>query len=146
MNFFGIEGNIAKAHGPRRDILFINECNRKITYEIYDQLATRTQGTVFLDFNPDCEFWLHEKVLPNFKHTLIKSNFINNPWLPEKELQNILAKREKPGFENWWKVYGLGELGASMKERYSLIGSTESSIIVFLMVMDVILDLMILTH
>ena len=111
IEFFGIEGNIAKAHGPRRDILFINECNRKITYEIYDQLATRTQGTVFLDFNPDCEFWLHEKVLPNFKHTLIKSNFINNPWLPEKELQNILAKREKPGFENWWKVYGLGELG-----------------------------------
>ena len=31
IEFFGIEGNVAKAHGPRRDILFINECNRKIT-------------------------------------------------------------------------------------------------------------------
>jgi phage terminase large subunit len=111
IEFFGIEGNIAKAHGPRRDILFINECNRKITYDVFDMLATRTQGTVFLDFNPDQEFWLHDKVLPNFKHVLIKSNYLDNPWLPDKELKNILAKKDKPGFENWWKVYGLGELG-----------------------------------
>jgi phage terminase large subunit len=111
IEFFGIEGNIAKAHGPRRDILFINEANRKITYEVYDQLSTRTQGAVFLDFNPDQEFWLHEKVIPNFKHTFVKSSYIDNPWLPDKELRNILAKKDKPGFENWWKVYGLGELG-----------------------------------
>jgi phage terminase large subunit len=111
IEFFGIEGNIAKAHGPRRDILFINECNRKITYEVFDMLATRTQGTVFLDFNPDQEFWLHEKIIPNFKYVIIKSNYMDNIWLPEKELRNILAKKDKPGFENWWKVYGLGELG-----------------------------------
>jgi phage terminase large subunit len=111
IEFFGVEGNIAKAHGPRRDILFINECNRKITYEVYDMLATRTQGTVFLDFNPDQEFWLHEKVIPNFPYTIIKSNYLDNPYLPEKELNNILMKKDKPGFENWWKVYGLGELG-----------------------------------
>jgi phage terminase large subunit len=112
IEFFGIEGNIAKAHGPRRDILFINECNRKITYDVYDMLATRTQGSVFLDFNPDQEFWLHEKVLPNFKYRLIKSNYLDNlENLPEKELKNILSKKDKLGFENWWKVYGLGELG-----------------------------------
>ena len=107
----GVEGNIAKSHGPRRDLLYINECNRKITYDVFDMLSTRTQGAVFLDFNPDQEFWLHEKVLPNFPHVLIKSNYLDNPWLPEKELTNILMKRDKPGFENWWKVYGLGELG-----------------------------------
>jgi len=111
IEFFGIEGNIAKAHGPRRDILFINEANHKITYEVYDQLSTRTQGSVFLDFNPDQEFWLHEKIIPNFQHILIKSNYLDNPWLPQKELNNILMKKDKPGFENWWKVYGLGELG-----------------------------------
>ncbi|HUX57055.1 MAG TPA: phage terminase large subunit [Bacteroidales bacterium] len=111
VEFFGIEGNVAKAHGPRRDILFINECNRKITYEVYDQLSTRTQGAVFLDFNPDQEFWLHEKVIPNFPHVLIKSTYVDNPWLPEKERNNILTKKDKLGFENWWKVYGLGELG-----------------------------------
>jgi len=111
VQFVGMEGNIAKAHGVRRDILFINECNRKITYEVYDQLASRTQGIVFLDFNPDMEFWLQEKVLPNFKHKLIVSTYLDNPWLPENERLNIESKRDKKGFENWWKVYGLGQLG-----------------------------------
>jgi phage terminase large subunit len=109
--FFGVEGNIAMAHGTRRDILYINECNRKITYEVYDQLASRTQGTVFVDFNPDQEFWLYTKVIPNFKHTIIKSTYLDNPWLPETERFNIEQKRDKEGFANWWKVYGLGELG-----------------------------------
>jgi phage terminase large subunit len=110
INCYGVEGNLAMAHGPRRDILFINECNRKITYEVFDQLFSRSVIT-FLDFNPDQEFWLHEKVLPNFPHVLIKSNFMDNPYLPEGEFQNILMKKDKPGFENWWRVYGLGELG-----------------------------------
>lgn len=111
IEFFGIEGNIAKSHGPRRDILFINECNRKITYDVFDQLSTRTQRCTFLDFNPDQAFWLHDKVIPNFPHILIKSNYMANPWLPERELNNILMKKDKPGYEMWWKVYGLGELG-----------------------------------
>lgn len=111
IDFFGIEGNLAKAHGPRRDILFINECNRKITYEVFDQLNTRTQQCTIVDYNPDQEFYLHDKVIPYFEHTLIKSNFTDNPYLPEKERQNILMKKDKPGFANWWKVYGLGELG-----------------------------------
>jgi phage terminase large subunit len=111
IEFFGIEGNIAKAHGPRRDILYINECNRKITYDVFDQLNTRTQECTFVDFNPDQEFWLHEKVLPNFPHAFIKSNYLDNPYLPDNERRNIEMKRDKPGFENWWRVYGLGELG-----------------------------------
>jgi phage terminase large subunit len=111
IEFFGIEGNVAKAHGPRRDILYINECNRKITYDVFDQLNTRTQECTFVDFNPDQEFWLHDKVMLNFPHTFIQSNFTDNPYLPENELRNILMKKDKPGFENWWKVYGLGELG-----------------------------------
>lgn len=110
VNCYGVEGNLAMAHGPRRDILFINECNRKITYEVFDQLFSRSKITL-LDFNPDAEFWLHEKVLPNFPHVLIKSTFLDNPYLSQGELQNILMKKDKPGFENWWRVYGEGELG-----------------------------------
>jgi len=111
IEFLGMEGNLAKAHGPRRDILFINECNRKLSYEVFDQLNSRTQEYTFLDFNPDMEFWLHEKVIPIFKHVLIKSTFLDNPYLPERERNNILMKKDKPGFENWWRVYGEGELG-----------------------------------
>jgi phage terminase large subunit len=110
VNCYGIEGNLAMAHGPRRDILYINECNRKVSYEVFDQLFSRSQIT-FLDFNPDCEFWLHEMVLPNFPHVLIKSSFIDNPFLSDNEKSNILLKKDKSGFENWWRVYGLGELG-----------------------------------
>jgi phage terminase large subunit len=110
INCYGVEGNLAMAHGPRRKILFINECNRKVSYEVFDQLFSRSEIT-FLDFNPDQEFWLHEKVLPHFPHVMIKSNFMDNPYLPKNELDNILMKKDKPGFENWWKVYGLGELG-----------------------------------
>jgi phage terminase large subunit len=110
VNSYGVEGNLSMAHGPRRKILFINECNRKISYEVFDQLFSRSEIT-FLDFNPDQEFWLHDKVLSNFPHVLIKSNFLDNPYLPENELRNILLKKDKPGFENWWKVYGEGELG-----------------------------------
>lgn len=110
INCYGVEGNIAFAHGPRRDILYINECNRKISYDVFDQLQGRSK-VVFIDFNPDSQFWLHEKVMPNFPHILIHSNFMDNPYLPESERQKILMKKDKPGFENWWKVYGLGELG-----------------------------------
>jgi len=110
VNCYGVEGNIAMAHGPRRNILYINECNRRITYDVFDQLFSRSQ-IVFLDFNPDREFWLHEKVMPNFPHVLIKSNYLDNPYLSENERANILMKKGKAGFENWWKVYGEGELG-----------------------------------
>ena len=110
INCYGVEGNISMAHGPRRDILFINEANRKISYPVFDHLFSRSKIT-FIDFNPDQEFWLHDKVIPNFPHVLIKSNFLDNPYIPEHELNNILMKKDKPGFENWWRVYGMGELG-----------------------------------
>lgn len=110
INCYGVEGNIAMAHGPRRDILFINEVNRKITYEVFDQLFSRSKVTL-VDFNPDREFWLQEKVMPIIPYAEIRSNFMDNPYLPEAERQNILMKKDRPGFENWWQVYGLGEDG-----------------------------------
>jgi phage terminase large subunit len=110
INCYGVEGNLAMAHGPRRKILYINECNRKITYDVFDQLFSRSEIT-FVDYNPDREFWMHEKVMPNIPHVLIRSNFTDNPYLPQGELQNILMKKDKPQFTNWWRVYGLGLLG-----------------------------------
>ncbi len=111
IEFVGIEGNEAKATGPRRDILFMNEANRRIKYEIFDLMNSRTHDCTFIDYNPSAEFWFHNKIIPNFQHELIKSTYLDNPYLPERELNNILMKKDKPGFENWWLVYGLGELG-----------------------------------
>jgi len=111
IEFVGIEGNEARVTGPRRDILYINEANKRIRYDVFELMNSRTAEMTIIDFNPAREFWFHEKVIPNFKYKLIKSTYLDNPFLPERERESILSKKDKPGFENWWKVYGLGELG-----------------------------------
>ena len=110
IEFFSAEDH-GKAHGPRRDILYINEANgRGISYEIFDALASRTSGPVFIDFNPRQSFWVHDEVLPNQENELIISTFMDNPYLPDKERQRILAKSDGK-HEQWWRVYGLGQVG-----------------------------------
>jgi len=111
IEYFGIRDNYAKVHGPRRDILFINEANNHVSYDDFDQLYQRTHLITYLDFNPRSEFWVHDTVMPNFPHTFIKSTFLDNPWLPDAEFQKIISKQGKKGFENWWRVYGEGEIG-----------------------------------
>ena len=111
IDYFGIRDNYSKVTGPRRDFLFLNEINNKVSYDDFDQLNQRTHGCTWVDYNPRNEFWLHDKVIPHFKHAFIKSTFLDNPYLPQAELDKILWKKDKPEFENWWRVYGLGEVG-----------------------------------
>ncbi len=106
IEFFSAD-NLSKVHGPRRDILFINECNH-LSYEVYTQLQIRTKKAVFLDFNPVREFWVHTDVIPNEKHILIKSTYKDNCYLDANIIEKIESRK---GNENWWKVYGLGEVG-----------------------------------
>jgi len=112
IDYFGIRDNYSKVTGPRRDFLFINEANNKVTYDDFDQLNQRTDKCTFIDYNPRCEFWLHDDIIPHFKHTFIKSTYLDNlENIPKGELNKILWKKDKPKFAEWWKVYGLGELG-----------------------------------
>jgi phage terminase large subunit len=74
-------------------------------------MNARTKLATFIDFNPSREFWFHDTIMKNFDYELIKSTYLDNKYLPIRERENILSKKDKPGFENWWKVYGLGELG-----------------------------------
>lgn len=100
-----------KVHGPRRDILFLNEAIN-IPYEIYRQLAMRTAEKVLMDFNASWEFWAHTKVIPDAAKTrLIKSSYLDNRWLPQAIIDEIEAQREAD--PEWWKVYGLGEIGSA---------------------------------
>ena len=109
--FVGIEGNIARATGPRRDILYVNEANKRIAYNVFELMNARTAVATFIDYNPSAEFWFHTDIVPNFDYHLIKSTYVDNEYLPKRERENLLSKKDKPGYENWWKVYGLGELG-----------------------------------
>ena len=96
-----------KVRGPRRDGLFINEANN-VSYEIYTQLEVRTKNIIWLDWNPVQEFWWYTEVLGKQECDFITLTYKDNEGLDTQIVQAIEARR---GNKNWWKVYGLGELG-----------------------------------
>lgn len=106
IEFFGVD-NLGKVHGPARDILFVNEANY-IKETIFDQLAIRTKGAIFIDFNPTREFWFHTSVLGKREFAYIKSTYLDNEFLTADQIRRIEEKRQN---KEWWKVYGEGELG-----------------------------------
>lgn len=98
-----------KAHGPRRDVLFVNEANN-LSYNIVDQLITRTRKIVWLDWNPTSEFWFYTDMLPNREDVdFITLTYKDNEALDETTIQEIESHRNN---KNWWTVYGEGKLGA----------------------------------
>lgn len=106
VEFFSVD-NWGKVKGSRRDILFINECNR-INYETYRQLAVRTTETIFLDWNPDNEFWYEENIAHREGTAEIHSTYLDNPYLDTAQIAEIESNRHN---EQWWRVYGLGLTG-----------------------------------
>lgn len=97
-----------KAHGPRRDILFINECNN-LAYNIVDQLIVRTREVVWLDWNPTSEFWFYTDMLGlRDDIDFITLTYKDNEALDEATIKEIESHKH---LKQWWKVYGLGQLG-----------------------------------
>jgi len=97
-----------KAHGPRRDILFLNEANN-IEYRIADQLITRTREIVWMDWNPSSEFWFYSEMLGKREDIdFITLTYLDNEALDQTTIDEIEAHRNN---KNWWQVYGLGQLG-----------------------------------
>lgn len=106
------------ALGARRDYLFVNEANR-IDYETFSQLETRTKEKIWLDFNPVNEFWVHtELVAKRDDVSFIKLNYKDNEALDANIIKTIEA-RKGDGNNNWWRVYGLGEIGSLEGNIYS---------------------------
>lgn len=116
IEFFSVD-QPNKVRGPRRDYLFGNECNNW-SFEIYDQLEIRTRERIYLDYNPTAEFWVHQKILPQDDVTFIKSTYldaldvIDAGILRSIEAKKALADAGDPYWQNWWRVYGLGETGS----------------------------------
>lgn len=97
------------ALGARRDRLFINEANR-ITKDAFDQLEIRTEQRITLDFNPSNKFWAHD-LLTRPDVDFVKLNYLDNEALSEN-IRKTLELRKGDGTSNWWRVYGLGEIGS----------------------------------
>jgi phage terminase large subunit len=91
--------------------LFLNEANH-LNYNIVEQLMIRTRKTIFIDYNPTNAFWVHKKIFKDEpdKALLIKSTYKDNPFL-EQSIIDMIESKKGDGNNNFWRVYGLGELG-----------------------------------
>ena len=97
-----------KAHGPRRDVLFINEANY-MDYKIADQLIVRTRDIVWMDWNPTNEFWFYSEMQGKRDDIdFITLTYKDNEGLDKITIAEIQSHRNRAG---WWKVYGEGQLG-----------------------------------
>lgn len=106
---------LGKAHGPRRDVLFVNEANN-LDWQIVDQLITRTRDVIWLDWNPSTEFWFYTEMLGKRDDidfmgdggNLPPLTFLDNEGLDDGQRNEILAHKHN---QQWWQVYGLGKMG-----------------------------------
>lgn len=97
-----------KARGSRRDVLFLNEANL-VNYDTFDQLEVRTRDFAILDYNPTAEFWAHtELVAKRDDVDFIIATYKDNEALDDSIVAKIEARRNN---ENWWRVYGEGQIG-----------------------------------
>lgn len=117
IELFGLEDE-SKARGPGRDILFINEANL-IQKTLFDQLAMRTTGKIFLDWNPaDFNSWVYE-LADEPKNKRIHSTYLDNIHnLSQAQIDYIESYKNLPD-DFLWKVYGLGERGAAKELIYT---------------------------
>jgi len=113
IEFFSAD-NASKLRGARRDILYINECNN-VTFDANLELSIRTKKEIYLDFNPANEFWVHKELKDEPDADFIILTYKDNEALDESIVRQIEKNRDKAAtssyWANWWRVYGLGEVG-----------------------------------
>ena len=93
---------------------FINECNN-VPFDAYQQLAIRTSGNIWLDYNPTSLFWVDKELIGQPDTDFITVTYKDNDSLPESIVKEIEKAKDKAKtsayWKNWWRVYGLGEVG-----------------------------------
>jgi phage terminase large subunit len=98
-----------KIRGRKRHYLWCNEAN-EFNYEDWQQLILRTTEKIYLDYNPSDPYsWIYEKVHTRDDCTFLQSTYRANPFLDEDTIAEI--ERLKDIDPDYWRVYGLGEIG-----------------------------------
>lgn len=96
------------AKSGKRDYLFINEANG-LTWDVYTELALRTKKRIFIDYNPNTGFWVHEHLIGKPGVQLIVSDHRHNPFL-DQEVRDKIEALKTVDIE-LWKVYARGLTG-----------------------------------
>ncbi len=121
LEFYSVD--FGKAHGPRRDVLFINEANN-LDYKVVDQLIVRTREVVWLDWNPSEEFWFYTDMqVSRTDIDFLTLTYLDNEALDATTVTEIESHKNNI---NWWTVYGLGQLGvleARIYKNWQIIDS-----------------------
>ena len=114
IEFFSADSE-SKLRGARRKTLYVNECNN-IPFEAYQQLAIRTSGDIWLDYNPSASFWAITEVKEEEDTDFIILTYKDNEGLPESIVQELEATRKKAEtseyWANWCDVYLDGNVGS----------------------------------
>lgn len=119
MEFISVDN--MSAHGPARDLLFVNEAN-DMDFQTFQNLAFRTTGKVIIDYNPTHEFWAHQLIKDEKDNAdFIILTYKDNEALAPSIREAIESRRPKQGEKpsNWWTVYGLGQIGSLEGNIYS---------------------------
>lgn len=113
--------------GLRSDVIFVNEAN-KITHEAFREVTSRAKN-VYVDFNPNNIFYVHEEVITRNDADYLTLTFLDNEALSDEERNEILWYHKKAYgvpynknrkgepetiskyWRNKWRVYGLGLIG-----------------------------------
>ena len=115
IQFTAFENEEKARQAGKRNILFANEVNT-IPRPVVDTLMIRTDGDIWLDYNPTAEFWVDEEYKGNPNVDWLTLTYLDNEALPTTILDMLLERKKKaetdPYWDNWWKVYGLGQIGS----------------------------------
>ena len=96
------------AKSGKRDYLFVNEANG-ISWDVYAELALRTKKRIYIDYNPNNGFWVHDKLLGKPGVQLLISDHRHNPFLDEPQRNKIESLKDED--LELWKVYARGLTG-----------------------------------
>lgn len=96
------------AKSGKRNYLFINEANG-ISWEIYTELSLRTSKKIYIDYNPNVSFWVHDHLQGQPDVQFIISDHRHNPFV-ENHVRTKVERLKDTDYEQW-KVYARGLTG-----------------------------------
>ena len=91
--------NAQDAKSGKRDYLFVNEANG-LHWDVYIELSLRTRQKIFIDYNPNNTFWVHNHLIGKPGVQLIISDYRHNPFADQKMIEKIESLK-KLDIELW---------------------------------------------